>query len=130
MTQGLNKVMLIGYLGKTPEVKTFNDGAAYSNVSLATHSTWKDKQTGEQKQATQWHQIFFSRRLAVVLAEFCHQGSFVYVEGRLRTRCWDNDRGEKQYTTDIVASQLLLLDKKQDDDIDDNNSNMDDNLPF
>ena len=127
MSQGLNRVMLIGYLGKTPEVNTFNDGTAYVNASLATNRMWKDKQTGEQKQTTEWHRIFFTRRLAEVMGEFCHKGSLIYIEGNLRTRCWENDRGEKQYTTDIVAHQLQLLDKRQDEN---NESNMDDYLPF
>lgn len=109
MSTGLNKVMLIGYLGAEPELKYFADGKAFANVRLATNQTFKNKETGEKEQRTEWHSVCFRQRLAEVVGEYCHKGSLVYVEGSLRTRCWEDEAGSKHWTTEIMGQQLQML---------------------
>lgn len=110
MARGVNKVILIGNLGQDPEVRFFPSGGAICNVTVATTDSWKDRQSGEQKEATEWHRVVFSNRLAEVAGEYLKKGSKVYVEGSLRTRKWQNQQGQDQYTTEIRANEMQMLD--------------------
>ncbi|MCC2595965.1 single-stranded DNA-binding protein [Pusillimonas sp. MFBS29] len=106
----VNKVILVGNLGRDPEVRYSPDGAAICNVSIATTSTWKDKATGEKREETEWHRVVFYNRLAEIAGEYLKKGRSVYVEGRLKTRKWqDKDTGADRYSTDIVADQMQML---------------------
>lgn len=105
----VNKVILVGNLGRDPEVRYMPDGAALANASIATTFRWKDKQSGEQKEETEWHRVTFRGRLAEIAGEYLKKGSPVYVEGRLRTRKWQDQSGQDRYTTEIVADQMQLL---------------------
>lgn len=109
MARGVNKVILIGNLGKDPEVRYMPSGSAVANVTLATSEQWKDKQTGEQQERTEWHNIVFFNRLAEIVGEYLKKGSQVYVEGSLRTRKWQDKSGNDRYTTEIVASEMQML---------------------
>lgn len=112
----VNKVILVGNLGRDPEVRYSPDGAAICNVSIATTSAWKDKATGERKEETEWHRVVFYNRLAEIAGEYLKKGRSVYVEGRLKTRKWqDKDTGADKYSTDIVADQMQMLGGKDDD---------------
>jgi single-strand DNA-binding protein len=112
----LNKVMLIGNLGADPEVRYMPSGEAVTNVRLATSRRWKDKQTGEQREATEWHRVVFfnigNLKLAEIAGEYLKKGSKVYVEGRIQTRKWQDKEGRDQYTTEIVGEQMQMLDSK------------------
>ncbi|MFA0810520.1 single-stranded DNA-binding protein [Microbulbifer epialgicus] len=111
MARGINKVILIGNLGNDPETKYMPSGGAVTNVSLATSESWKDKQTGQQQERTEWHRVVFFNRLAEIAGEYLRKGSKVYVEGSLRTRKWqDKNTGQDRYTTEIVASEMQMLD--------------------
>lgn len=112
MARGVNKVILIGNLGKDPEVRYMPNGNAVCNVTLATSETWKDKQTGEQKEQTEWHNLTFYRRLAEIAGEYLRKGSKIYVEGRLQTRKWQDKNGNDRYTTEIIANEMQMLDSK------------------
>lgn len=112
MARGVNKVILIGNLGADPEVRFFPNGGAVCNVTVATTESWKDKQTGEQKDATEWHRVVFNNRLAEIAGEYLRKGSKVYIEGSLRTRKWQNNQGQDQYTTEIRASEMQMLDSR------------------
>ncbi|AEC21386.1 single-strand binding protein [Pusillimonas sp. T7-7] len=106
----VNKVILVGNLGRDPEVRYSPDGAAICNVSIATTSTWKDKASGEKREETEWHRVVFYNRLAEIAGEYLKKGRSVYVEGRLKTRKWqDKDTGADRYSTDIVADQMQML---------------------
>jgi single-strand DNA-binding protein len=107
----LNKVMLIGNLGKDPEVRYTPDGTAVANFSIATSDVWTDKNTGEKKERTEWHRIVAWRRLAEIIGEYLSKGRQVYVEGKLQTRSWEKD-GITRYTTEIVASEVKFLGNK------------------
>lgn len=109
MARGVNKVILIGNLGKDPEVKYFPSGGAVCNVTLATSESWKDKQSGEQKERTEWHNVVFNNKLAEIAGEYLKKGGQVYVEGRIRTRKWQDKNGQDRYTTEIVADQMQML---------------------
>ena len=109
----LNKVMIIGNIGKDPEVRYTPDGAAIANLSLATTSSWKDKNTGEKKEETEWHRVVFYNRLAEIVGEYAKKGRPLYVEGRLKTRKWTDKEGVERYTTDIVADQMQLLGSRE-----------------
>ena len=109
MARGVNKVILIGNLGKDPEVRYMPSGSAVANVTLATSEQWKDKQTGEQQERTEWHNIVFFNRLAEIVGEYLKKGSQVYVEGSLRTRKWQDKSGNDRYTTEIVAGEMQML---------------------
>jgi len=111
-SRGVNKVILVGNLGKDPEVKYMPNGTAVANATLATSETWKDKQTGEQKEKTEWHRITFYRRLAEIAGEYLRKGSKVYIEGRLQTRKWQGNDGQDRYTTEIIADQMQMLDSR------------------
>lgn len=105
----LNKVMLIGNLGADPEVRYMPSGEAVTSIRLATTMRWKDRQTGERKESTEWHRVVFFRRLAEVAGEYLKKGSQVYVEGRLQTRKWQGQDGQDRYTTEIVADDMQML---------------------
>ena len=109
MARGLNKVMLIGHLGKDPEVRYMPSGGAVANVTLATNESWKDKQTGETQERTEWHTVVFFGKLAEIAGEYLRKGRQVYVEGSLRTRKWQDKNGVDRYTTEIVASDMQML---------------------
>lgn len=115
MAKGVNKVILIGSLGKDPEVRYMPSGGAVANVSLATSEQWKDKQTGERKESTEWHNVVFFNRLAEIAGEYLKKGAKVYVEGSLRTRKWQGKDGSDRYTTEIVASDMQMLDSPRGD---------------
>ena len=109
MARGINKVILVGNLGKDPEVRYMSNGNAVCNVTLATSESWKDKQTGEQKEKTEWHNIVFYRRLAEIAGEYLRKGSQIYVEGKLQTRKWQDKNGNDRYTTEIIANEMQML---------------------
>ncbi|MBF8269957.1 MAG: single-stranded DNA-binding protein [Gammaproteobacteria bacterium] len=109
MARGINKVILIGNLGNDPEVRYTASGAAVANVNIATSESWKDKETGEQQDRTEWHRIVFFGRLAEIVAEYLKKGSQIYVEGRLQTRKWQDKEGHDRYTTEIVAGEMQML---------------------
>jgi len=109
MARGVNKVILVGNLGKDPEVRYMPNGGAVANVTVATSEQWKDKQTGEQKERTEWHNVVFYQRLAEIVGEYLKKGSQIYVEGSLRTRKWQDKNGNDRYTTEIIASEMQML---------------------
>ena len=109
MARGINKVILVGNLGKDPETRYMPSGKAVTNFRIATSESWKDKQTGEQKEQTEWHNIVMYDRLAEIAAEYLRKGSQVYVEGRLRTRKWQDKEGRDRYTTEIIANEMQML---------------------
>ncbi|NYT25279.1 single-stranded DNA-binding protein [Alcaligenaceae bacterium] len=112
----VNKVILVGNLGRDPEVRYSPDGAAICNVSVATTSQWKDRNTGERREETEWHRVVFYNRLAEIAGEYLRKGRSVYVEGRLKTRKWqDKDTGQDRYSTEIVADQMQMLGGRGDD---------------
>ncbi|HEY9278512.1 MAG TPA: single-stranded DNA-binding protein [Eoetvoesiella sp.] len=112
----VNKVILVGNLGRDPEVRYSPDGAAICNVSIATTSTWKDKASGEKREETEWHRVVFYNRLAEIAGEYLKKGRSVYVEGRLKTRKWqDKDTGADRFSTDIVADQMQMLGGREGD---------------
>ena len=109
MARGINKVILVGNLGADPEVKYMPSRSAVANVSLATTDSWKDKNTGQQQDRTEWHRVVFFNRLAEIVGEYLRKGSQVYVEGRLQTRKWQDKQGVDRYTTEIVANEMQML---------------------
>ncbi|GLX78001.1 hypothetical protein tinsulaeT_13410 [Thalassotalea insulae] len=111
-SRGINKVIIVGNLGQDPEVRFMPNGSAVANFTVATSETWKDKQTGEQKEKTEWHRIVIYQRLAEIAGEYLKKGSKVYLEGRLQTRKWQNQQGVDQYTTEIVANEMQMLDSR------------------
>lgn len=111
MARGINKVILVGNVGQDPETRYMPNGNAVTNVTLATSDVWKDKNTGQQQERTEWHRIVFFQRLAEIVAEYVRKGSKIYVEGRLQTRSWEQD-GVKRYTTEIVANEMQMLDSR------------------
>jgi len=111
--RSLNKVQLIGRLGADPEARSMPNGSAVTNVRIATSETWKDKQTGDWQERTEWHSVAFFGRLAEVAAEYLRKGSQCYVEGKLRTRKWQDRDGNDRYTTEIVANELVMLGGKR-----------------
>ena len=109
MARGVNKVILIGHLGQDPQSRAMPSGKAVVNLRLATSDQWRDKQTGENKEATEWHNVVMFDRLAEIAAEYLRKGSHVYVEGRIRTRKWQDREGQDRYTTEIVANEMQML---------------------
>ncbi|MBK7687034.1 MAG: single-stranded DNA-binding protein [Rhodocyclaceae bacterium] len=109
----VNKVILVGNLGADPESRFFPNGDAVANVNIATTDTWKDKQTGEKREATEWHRVVFHRRLAEIAVQYLKKGSSVYVEGALKTRKWQDKDGVDRYTTEIVANEMKMLGSRQ-----------------
>ncbi|MFP4610174.1 MAG: single-stranded DNA-binding protein [Thiohalophilus sp.] len=112
MARGINKVILVGNLGRDPEVRYSANGAAIANVSIATSESWKDKNTGEQVEKTEWHRVVMFRRLAEIAGEYLKKGSKVYIEGKLQTRKWQDKEGQDRYTTEIVANEMQMLDSR------------------
>jgi|TARA_B110000503_G_scaffold128877_1_gene200488 single-strand DNA-binding protein len=112
MARGINKVILVGNLGKDPEAKFMPNGNAVTNITVATSETWKDKQTGQQQERTEWHRVVFFNRLAEIASEYLKKGSKIYLEGSLRTRKWQAQDGQDRYTTEIVASEMQMLDSR------------------
>ncbi len=111
MARGVNKVILVGNLGRDPETRYMPSGGAVTNVSVATSKQWRDRDSGENKERTEWHRIVFFNRLAEIAGEYLKKGSKVYIEGELRTRDWEKD-GQKHYTTEIVANEMQMLDSR------------------
>lgn len=116
MSKGINKVILIGNLGDDPEVRSLPSGGSVANVSVATSDSWKDKNTGEQKERTEWHRVVFFGKLADIVSQYLKKGSKVYVEGALRTRKWQDNNGQDRYTTEIIVDgfdgKMQMLDGK------------------
>jgi single-strand DNA-binding protein len=109
MARGINKVILVGNLGKDPETRYMPSGSAVTNLTLATSEAWKDKQSGEQQERTEWHKVAMFGRLAEIAAEYLRKGSQVYIEGKLRTRKWQDKEGKDRWTTEIVADEMQML---------------------
>lgn len=109
MARGVNKVILVGNLGRDPEIRYSANGAAIANCTLATSEQWKDKNTGEKQEKTEWHRVVFFGRLAEIAGEYLKKGSQIYVEGRLQTRKWQDNNGQDRYTTEIVANEMQML---------------------
>ncbi len=113
MARGVNKVILVGNLGRDPEVRYTPSGMAVANIAVATSEAWKDKQSGEMQERTEWHRVVFYQRLAEIAGEYLRKGSKVYVEGKLRTTKWqDKNTGQDRYTTEIIADTMQMLDSK------------------
>ena len=110
--RGVNKVIIIGNLGADPEARQFNNGGNVTNISVATSEQWTDKQSGEKKEATEWHRIVLFNRLGEIAAQYLRKGSKVYIEGSLRTRKYQDQSGQDKYITEIRADQLQMLDGK------------------
>ncbi|MDE0950572.1 MAG: single-stranded DNA-binding protein [Halioglobus sp.] len=110
--RGVNKVILVGNLGNDPEIRYTQAGAAITNISVATSETWKDKQTGQPQERTEWHRVVFFNRLAEIAGEYLRKGSKVYLEGGLRTRKWQDKEGQDRYTTEIVGNEMQMLDSR------------------
>ncbi len=111
-SRGINKVILIGNLGRDPEVRYTASGSAVANVTLATSETWRDRQTGDQQERTEWHRLVFFGRLAEIAGEYLRKGSKIYVEGRLQTRKWQDQNNQDRYTTEVVANEMQMLDSR------------------
>ena len=111
-SRGINKVILVGNLGADPEHRMSQAGSAITNISIATSESWKDKNTGQQQERTEWHRVVFFNRLAEIAAEYLRKGSKVYVEGALRTRKWQDQNGQDRWTTEIVGNEMQMLDSR------------------
>ena len=112
MARGINKVILIGNLGADPEVRYSPSGAAVTNIRIATSESWRDKQTGEMNERTEWHRVVFFGKLAEISGEYLRKGSKVYIEGRLQTRKWQGQDGQDRFTTEVVANEMQMLDSR------------------
>lgn len=111
-SRGVNKVILVGNLGKDPEMRYMPSGGAVANLTVATSDSWKDKQSGEPQERTEWHRVVMFNRLGEIAGEYLKKGSKVYIEGRLQTRKWQGQDGQDRYTTEIVASEMQMLDSR------------------
>ena len=111
MARGINKVILVGNLGRDPEKRQLPSGSAVTNVSVATSKQWRDRDSGEQKSRTEWHRVVFFNRLAEIAGEYLKSGSKVYIEGELRTREWERE-GQKHYSTEVIANEMQMLDSR------------------
>ena len=120
--RGVNKVILVGTLGRDPETKTFPNGGSLTQFSIATSESWTDKNTGERKEHTEWHRIVASNRLGEIAQQYLKKGSKVYIEGKLKTRQWTDQNGQGRYTTEISANELQMLDSKGDSNYQQNQS--------
>ncbi len=109
MARGVNKVILVGNLGKDPEIKYTASGAAIANITIATSESWNDKQSGEKVEKTEWHRVVAFQRLAEIMGEYLKKGSQVYIEGKLQTRKWQDQNGQDRYSTEVVASDMQML---------------------
>jgi len=112
MARGVNKVILIGNLGRDPETRYTPDGLAVSNITVATAESWKDRQTGQQQERTEWHRVVMYARLGEIASEYLRKGSKVYIEGKIRTNKWQDKSGNDRYTTEIIANEMQMLDSK------------------
>ena len=112
MERGINKVILVGNLGKDPEMRYTASGSAIANITVATTESWRDKQSGEKQEKTEWHRVVFFNRLAEIVGEYLKKGAQVYIEGRLQTRKWQDQSGQDKYTTEIVAGEMQMLDSR------------------
>jgi len=112
MARGVNKAIILGSLGQDPDVRYTASGAAVANISIATNEQWKDKESGEMQERTEWHRVVFFGRLAEIAGEYLHKGSQVYIEGRIQTRKWQDKEGNDRYTTEIVANEMQMLGSK------------------
>ena len=109
MSRGVNKVILVGNLGKDPDMKYTASGAAIANITVATSEYWTDKQSGEKQEKTEWHRVVFFRRLAEIAGEYLRKGSQVYIEGKLQTRKWQDQNGNDRYSTEVVGNEMQML---------------------
>jgi len=109
MARGINKVILVGNLGADPESRAMPSGSSVTNIRVATSESWKDKTTGDQQERTEWHNVAFFGRLAEVAAEYLHKGSQVYIEGKIRTRKWQDRDGKDRWSTEIIANEMQML---------------------
>jgi len=109
MARGINKAILVGNLGKDPETRYTPSGSAVTNITVATSESWKDKQTGETQERTEWHRVVFFNRLAEVAGEYLKKGSQVYIEGKIQTRKWQDNNGNDRWTTEIVGNEMQML---------------------
>jgi single-strand DNA-binding protein len=109
MARGINKAIIVGNLGRDPEVRYTANGNAIANITIATTESWKDRQSGERQEKTEWHRVVFFGRLAEIAGEYLKKGAQVYIEGRLQTRKWEDKSGQERYTTEIVASEMQML---------------------
>lgn len=109
MARGINKVIIVGNVGGDPETRYMPSGSAVTNLTVATNESWKDKQTGEKKERTEWHRVAMFNRLAEIAAEYLRKGSQVYIEGKIRTRKWQDKDGQDRYTTEIIADEMQML---------------------
>ena len=109
MSRGINKAIIVGNLGQDPEVRYGANGNAITNISVATSESWRDKQSGEKQERTEWHRVVFFSRLAEVAGEYLRKGSQVYIEGKIQTRKWQDQEGNDRYTTEIVANEMQML---------------------
>ncbi len=114
-SRGINKVILVGNLGADPEVRYMTNGEAVANLTLATSEVWKDKESGENKERTEWHRVVLYRRLAEIAGEYVKKGSKIYIEGKIKTRKWQDQAGQDRYTTEIIADELQMLDRASGD---------------
>ncbi len=112
MARGINKVILIGNLGADPETRAMPSGMTVANIRIATSESWKDKQSGENKERTEWHNVALFGRLGEIAGEYLKKGSKVYIEGSLRTRKWQDKQGQDRYTTEIIANEMQMLDSR------------------
>lgn len=113
MARGINKVILVGNVGNDPDVKQTHDGSKVVRLSIATSESWKDKQTGERQERTEWHRIVFFRQLADIVSQYVKKGSKLYIEGSLRTNKWQDQQGMDRYTTEIIGNDMQMLDSRQ-----------------
>jgi len=112
MSRGVNKVVLVGNLGQDPDMRYMPSGSAVTNIRIATSEQWKDKQTGEAKERTEWHSVTLFGRLGEIAAEYLRKGSQVYIEGKLRTRKWQDKQGNDRWTTEVVANEMQMLGRR------------------
>ena len=126
---GINKVILVGNLGKDPDMRYTAGGDAVANLSIATSESWNDNQTGEKMEKTEWHRVVFFRRIAEVCGEYLKKGSSVYIEGSLRTRDWEDDQGNKRYTTEIIGREMQMLGGRRSEDNMDQSPQMNSSSP-
>ena len=116
-SRGVNKVIIVGNLGKDPETRFMPSGGAVANTTVATSETWKDKNTGQPQERTEWHNIVFFNRLAEIAGEYLRKGAKIYIEGSLRTRKWQDKTGNERYTTEIIANEMHILDSRRQEGI-------------
>tara|TARA_R110002020_G_scaffold453502_1_gene668401 strand:- start:3814 stop:4215 length:402 start_codon:yes stop_codon:yes gene_type:complete len=133
MKKGVNKVIILGFIGQEPKTQQLPSGGAVTNINVATSESWKDKNTGQQESRTDWHRVVFFNRLAEIAGQYLKKGSKVYIEGSIRTRSYDKD-GEKRYATEIIANEMQMLDSKGESGNSSNTTQQtpefDDDIPF